>query len=588
MLFFCTGLLGKDQKRDKRHVLILHSYHDNMSWVKNLNRALLKVLNSNEILFYFEYMDTKRFHSNEYFQRLKKLYSFKYNKIDFDLVIVADNNAYDFVRKNNMPIFAQVPIVFCGVNFYNPKDTAHMKNITGVVERFDLMGTIKIARKNHPSAKKIFIVNDHLKTGSVWTQSMKRIIKENSFDMAVEFAEDLPFEKLLKKIESLDNNTILLLGVYFGDSMGKYYTYETIGRKIAAASPVPVYCLLEFNVGKGVIGGSVISGYYQGLMSALIGKQILNGKDIKTIPVMTKGSNQYIFSYNDLKRFQIKETLLPEKSKIIDRPKSIIRDHLSVIITTLLFIMAQTMLIFYLVVNIRKRRKAEESLVVINKNLEVIVEERTIDLKRAHDTLKKSEEQYRNIVERATEGIIIIDQEKLAFANSYFAEMVGYDLKDILGTEVINLLKKDQHEMVRAIYNKRMKGEKSPETYETIFVNSEGTDIYVEINAGLVSINDKPMDFVFVRNISKRKKYEKMVEERNQQLEKALKDIETIRGIVPICAKCKSIRDDEGYWHELEQYIEKHSLAEFSHGLCKSCADELYGDEDWYNDDVDE
>lgn len=53
-------------------------------------------------------------------------------------------------------------------------------------------------------------------------------------------------------------------------------------------------------------------------------------------------------------------------------------------------------------------------------------------------------------------------------------------------------------------------------------------------------------------------------------------EIEVLRGILPICAQCKKIKNDEGYWERVESYIRKHSLVEFSHGLCPSCAKDLY------------
>ena len=65
------------------------------------------------------------------------------------------------------------------------------------------------------------------------------------------------------------------------------------------------------------------------------------------------------------------------------------------------------------------------------------------------------------------------------------------------------------------------------------------------------------------------------------ELKRAREEIRTLRGIIPICAKCKKIRDDEGYWKQIETYIEKHSDALFSHGLCPECSKDIYGDEDW-------
>lgn len=66
------------------------------------------------------------------------------------------------------------------------------------------------------------------------------------------------------------------------------------------------------------------------------------------------------------------------------------------------------------------------------------------------------------------------------------------------------------------------------------------------------------------------------------QLQQALKEVKTLSGLLPICSSCKKIRDDKGYWNNLESFIEKHSDASFTHGLCKECSDKLYGQEDWY------
>jgi CheY-like chemotaxis protein len=61
------------------------------------------------------------------------------------------------------------------------------------------------------------------------------------------------------------------------------------------------------------------------------------------------------------------------------------------------------------------------------------------------------------------------------------------------------------------------------------------------------------------------------------QLKQSMREINTLRGFLPICANCKKIRDDRGYWTQIETYISMHSEAEFSHGLCPECMVELYG-----------
>ncbi len=62
------------------------------------------------------------------------------------------------------------------------------------------------------------------------------------------------------------------------------------------------------------------------------------------------------------------------------------------------------------------------------------------------------------------------------------------------------------------------------------------------------------------------------------ELERSMKEIKQLRGILPICASCKKIRDDRGYWTQVEVYISSHSNTEFSHGICPDCAQKLYPD----------
>jgi AmiR/NasT family two-component response regulator len=74
---------------------------------------------------------------------------------------------------------------------------------------------------------------------------------------------------------------------------------------------------------------------------------------------------------------------------------------------------------------------------------------------------------------------------------------------------------------------------------------------------------------------------------RNQELQEALTKVKTLSGLLPICASCKKIRDDQGYWQQVEEYIQKHSEAEFTHGICPDCVKklypELYGDKQQVN-----
>ncbi len=71
---------------------------------------------------------------------------------------------------------------------------------------------------------------------------------------------------------------------------------------------------------------------------------------------------------------------------------------------------------------------------------------------------------------------------------------------------------------------------------------------------------------------------------KNISLEATLKEVRTLQGLIPICAQCKKIRDDKGFWQKVEVYLEERSNARFTHGLCEDCMQKLYGKEKWFKE----
>jgi hypothetical protein len=83
------------------------------------------------------------------------------------------------------------------------------------------------------------------------------------------------------------------------------------------------------------------------------------------------------------------------------------------------------------------------------------------------------------------------------------------------------------------------------------------------------------MAYVLYRDITQKKKEERERETLIDQLQKALSDVKTLGGLLPICAWCKKIRDDQGYFHQIEAFITNHSAAKFTHGICPDCRAKL-------------
>ena len=132
---------------DAKNVLILHSYHKGFTWTDNIMSGMESVFKQDgiNIQTYVEYMDTKRHSPAESFTLLKELYKYRYRDIHFDVILVSDNNALDFLLSNRDELFSDVPVVFCGINNFSDSMLEGQKAITGVVEDIEIKNTIELA-----------------------------------------------------------------------------------------------------------------------------------------------------------------------------------------------------------------------------------------------------------------------------------------------------------------------------------------------------------------------------------------------------------------------------------------------------------
>ena len=167
-----------------------------------------------------------------------------------------------------------------------------------------------------------------------------------------------------------------------------------------------------------------------------------------------------------------------------------------------------------------------------------------------------------NIVENMLNSLIIVDgaytiravnQETLNLLGYTEAELVGASIGKVFAkpcrADASGLEKKPLVEPVRAV--------------ETRYLSKSGRSIPVLFSSSIMTSKErKPQGYICVAQ--------------------DITELKTLRGFLPICAACKKIRDDSGYWNKIENYLEKHSTAQLSHAICPECEQRLYGNQDWY------
>ncbi len=211
--------------------------------------------------------------------------------------------------------------------------------------------------------------------------------------------------------------------------------------------------------------------------------------------------------------------------------------------------------------------------------------------KYAEEALRESEERLDLAMSVANDGIWDWDMVKntVEFDDRYYT-MAGYEPQEFQSSfeDWTNHVHPDDIERCKEVVNQYIAGEIPRFDIEFRFRRKDSTLMWIRGRGKIVEWDDegKPVRFVGTHSdISERKKAEEEREKLILELRSALEEVKTLRGLIPICAKCKKIRDDKGYWNQIEVYIEKFSDAKFSHGLCEECSDDLYGEEDWYKPD---
>lgn len=185
-------------------------------------------------------------------------------------------------------------------------------------------------------------------------------------------------------------------------------------------------------------------------------------------------------------------------------------------------------------------------------------------------------EQRLLLLAQSRDGIVTIDQNgKVYEANQQFANMLGYSLEETHQLYVWDwdaLLSKEK------IEEKIHRIDEFGEHFETIHLRRDGSCYHVDIYSNAIINRGRKFILCICRDITKRKKAEQEREKLIEELQKACEEIKALRGKLPLCSFCKKIRDDKGYWEQVDVYLSKHSAADISHCICPDCMKQHYPD----------
>jgi len=445
----------------RQKVLVLHSYH-NMDWTRTVQEGIESVFDKSgmAVEMYVEYMNTMRHPPKDSFAYLEDLYRKKYAHISFEVILLSDNNALDFILPRRDRLFPEVPIVFCGINDFREEQLYGQSGITGVNEDIDIRGTIELASRIMPNISKFLAISDRTPTGLANRRKFEQTVSGYSDQApAFELLDDLTTTDLQKHLGRLSHDSVVLLLTFQRDTDGRLFTPPEYYRLIVESCDVPVFTFWEQEaLLHGVMGGVMVSGVTQGEKSAEYALRILKGEPASSLPFIMKSPNVPILSYPILRQFNISKEVLPAEVILRNEPTTFYYRHKAMIWLISCFFIAIAFVNMILWMNIARRKRAEEE-------------------------LRLSEENFRFSLEDSPMGVrIVTEGGEFLYANRAILDIYGCDsFEELKTTPVEKRYTPESFAEHQIRKEKRKRGENVPSEYDISIVRTDGEIRHLQV-----------------------------------------------------------------------------------------------------------
>jgi len=483
-------------------VMILNSYHQGYTWSDAEISGVLGRLREGYPLIEpaIEHLDDKRQSGHDQHERNRDYLTDKYRMIKVDLIVVLDNQALDMIVRYRKTFFPNVPVVFAGVNDFSPPMLAGRKGITGVAELLDIQGTLETALSLHPRTGEVFVIHDQTVSGIALRREMESVAKKFQDRVAIRYLPPVTFEEAELHMRSLPANALGLILTYTTDRRGKSLSLDESTRRLTSISPVPVYATHVTRLGHGIVGGHLLEGTEHGRRAADLALRVLKGEDAARIPVDTKGISPPMFDYLVLEKFGISLKDLPPDSVVVNRPDFLYDRHRNIVLGTLAVLALLLSVIGYLIASIVNRKRAEES-------------------------LRRSEEQFKAMFETVSIGMAQTDPRTAQWlrVNQKMCEITGYSSAEMLAMRVPEITHPEDRGRDWESFQQVVRGEAPNYRIEKRYLRKDGRVVWVNVN--MTVIHDPaglPMrTMAAIEDITERKQAEEALRA-SQELERSI------------------------------------------------------------------
>ncbi|PTN37810.1 ABC transporter substrate binding protein [Desulfonatronum sp. SC1] len=346
--------------REKKRVFYLNSYHNGYAWSDHLQEGIRRGLEQSRyhIELQIEYMDAKKYPYEVIADTLFRLYQDKFVDEHFDIVIVSDNDAYNFILEHRDRLFPDIPVVFCGLNDVTPGEV-DQSFVTGILENIGVRDTLELALSIHPNKNKLVVIGDESITGVAIRKQIEAVQPYFEDRLEFEFWERYSLREIQERVGELPRNAFLFFIPFFHNVGGQFMSASEVLEAVAMVTDLPIYSNWEFLLGHGMVGGRLLSGRRHGMITAEMALRIMEGEAPSTIPVISEVVDQYMFDYQVLMQRDISRRQLPAGSLFINEPEAFYELDKQVFQVIMVSLFTLVVVLGFLVRNIIQRRAVE-------------------------------------------------------------------------------------------------------------------------------------------------------------------------------------------------------------------------------------
>jgi PAS domain S-box-containing protein len=368
LLFALMTMLGTSGAEAKR-VLVLHSFGNaappftthSVAFETELTDKMGEFVDLDEV-----YLDVARYATLEIEEALVEFMRKRQAKWSPDLVVPIGSPAGVFVARYRDQLFpSTTPIIYTGMDKRRLPEGALEQNASFVGESFDFTSVVEDILRLAPKTTNISVVIGASPLETYWADALRK--EYQGFTNRVNFTwfSNLSFDQMLERAANTPPHSFILLVLLMRDANGVTHNADEALKRLHAVANAPINSLFQHQLGLGIVGGRLYQAELEGIESARIAIRVLHGENITNFP--PKIIPPYVPSYDsrELQRWKISEDRLPPGSRVLFRELTAWDRYKGRIVAILSLCVGEGALIFLLMANLIRRRRAERSVAEI-------------------------------------------------------------------------------------------------------------------------------------------------------------------------------------------------------------------------------